>query len=40
MKYLLFFNRGLPHYCNGAQILTRDDKLYTEMLRFTTGVFF
>ena len=31
MKYLLiFFNRGMPHSCNGAQILTWDEKLHTD----------
>jgi hypothetical protein len=29
MKYLLSVIRGLPHSCNGAQILTMDDKLHT-----------
>ena len=29
MKYLLLFNRGLPHSANGAQILPVDDKLHT-----------
>jgi len=32
MKYLLLFIRGIPHYVNGAQILTMDDKLHTEKL--------
>jgi len=33
MKYLLIGIRGLPHSCNGAQILPMDDKLHTELSR-------
>ncbi len=35
MKYLLFFIRGMPHYVNGAQILTMDDKLHTKKANVT-----
>jgi len=34
MKYLLMVNRGLPHFCNGAQILPVDDNLHTQIGKF------